>query len=73
MELGLGARSAGREVRQVLRMAFNNKIQYIKTEAATRNLNSEAVPERTRIRRMVRLDSIERQEVAWQMRVCVCV
>lgn len=62
-----------REEKHVLRMAFNNKIQYIKTEAATRNLNSEAVPERTRIRRMVRLDSIERQEVARQMRVCVCV
>lgn len=61
-------------------MAFNNKIQYIKTQAATRNLNgdstTEAVPKRrTRIRRVVRLDSIQRQEVARQMRVCayVCV
>lgn len=35
---------------------------------------AEADPERTRIRRMVRLDSIERQEVARQnASVCACV
>lgn len=40
--------SVGGEVEQVLRMAFNNKIQYIKTKAATRNLNSASNRSRSR-------------------------
>lgn len=47
---GVGAvqGSVGGEVEQVLRMAFNNKIQYIKTKAATRNLNSASNRSRSR-------------------------